>query len=42
MKAKYPDVEIVGAVENSDKGDVAYTQAQRLHDTPIPTWQAST
>jgi ribose transport system substrate-binding protein len=27
MKAKYPDVEIVGSVENNDKGDVAYTQA---------------
>ena len=28
MAQKYPDVKIVGAVENNDKGDVAYTQAQ--------------
>ena len=28
MEKKYPDVEVVGAVENNDKGDVAYTQAQ--------------
>jgi len=28
MKEKYPGVTIVGAVENNDKGDVAYTQAQ--------------
>ena len=27
-KADYPDIEIVGEVENQDKGDVAYTQAQ--------------
>jgi len=27
MKANYPEVEIVGSVENNDKGDVAYTQA---------------
>jgi ribose transport system substrate-binding protein len=24
----YPDIEIVGEVENTDKGDIAYTQAQ--------------
>jgi len=28
MKENYPDIEIVGEVENNDKGDVAYTQAQ--------------
>ena len=28
MKKKYPDVTVVGTVENNDKGDVAYTQAQ--------------
>jgi ABC-type sugar transport system substrate-binding protein len=27
-KAEYPEIEIVGEVENQDKGDVAYTQAQ--------------
>jgi ribose transport system substrate-binding protein len=27
-KKSYPDIEIVGEVENNDKGDVAYTQAQ--------------
>jgi ABC-type sugar transport system substrate-binding protein len=27
-KAAYPEIEVVGSVENSDKGDVAYTQAQ--------------
>ena len=26
--ADYPEIQVVGAVENSDKGDVAYTQAQ--------------
>jgi len=26
--AEYPDIEIVGEVENQDKGDTAYTQAQ--------------
>lgn len=28
LKEKYPDVTIVGEVENTDKGDIAYTQAQ--------------
>jgi len=28
MKEKYPGVTVVGAVENNDKGDVAYSQAQ--------------
>jgi ABC-type sugar transport system substrate-binding protein len=28
LAANYPDVESVGEVENTDKGDVAYTQAQ--------------
>ena len=28
LKANNPDIQIVGAVENNDKGDVAYTQAQ--------------
>jgi ribose transport system substrate-binding protein len=28
LKENYPDVEIVGEVENLDKGDTAYTQAQ--------------
>ena len=27
-KAEYPEIEIVGEVENQDKGDTAYTQAQ--------------
>jgi ABC-type sugar transport system substrate-binding protein len=27
-KADFPDIEIVGEVENTDKGDIAYTQAQ--------------
>jgi ABC-type sugar transport system substrate-binding protein len=28
LAANYPDVEIVGEVENEDKGDIAFTQAQ--------------
>ena len=28
LKANYPEIEIVGEVENQDKGDIAYTQAQ--------------
>ena len=28
LKAKYPDIQIVGRVENQDKGDVAYSQAK--------------
>ncbi len=28
LAAEYPDIEIVGEVENTDQGDIAYTQAQ--------------
>lgn len=28
MEAEYPDIEIVGEVENTDQGDIAFTQAQ--------------
>ncbi len=28
LAANYPDIEIVGEVENTDQGDIAYTQAQ--------------
>ncbi|MFN8474373.1 MAG: sugar ABC transporter substrate-binding protein [Anaerolineae bacterium] len=28
MKANYPDIKVVGVVENNDKGDIAFTQAQ--------------
>ncbi|MFN8497485.1 MAG: sugar ABC transporter substrate-binding protein [Anaerolineae bacterium] len=28
MKASYPDIKVVGVVENNDKGDIAFTQAQ--------------
>ncbi len=28
LEAEYPDIEVIGEVENEDKGDVAYTQAQ--------------
>jgi ribose transport system substrate-binding protein len=28
IAAEYPDIEIIGEVENTDQGDIAYTQAQ--------------
>jgi ribose transport system substrate-binding protein len=28
IEAEYPDIEIIGEVENTDQGDIAYTQAQ--------------
>ena len=30
LSANFPDIEIVAQVENSDKGDIAYTQAQDM------------